>query len=96
MTLARTKPPGFSCAVGRGTAVGRLATFGARVRRQREDTGLSQEQLGFRAGLHPTYLSGIERGIRNLSVRKIVALAAALQIDPAELTRGLRPDRPRG
>ncbi len=63
-----------------------------RVRARRLERGLSQERLGFAAGLHPTYISGIERGVRNVSLRNIVAVAAALKTDPAELTKGLRPD----
>ncbi len=70
-----------------------LEEFGARVRDERTRLGLSQEGLGFKAAMHPTYISGIERGKRNVSLRNIVALAAALKIDPGELTGGLRPDR---
>jgi len=40
--------------------------FGERVRRLRKAKGLSQEELAFRAGVHRTYLGGIERGERNL------------------------------
>jgi len=70
-----------------------LPTFGARVRSFRLERGLSQEQLGFKAGLHPTYISGIERGVRNVGLRNIVELAAALGVDPGGLVKGLRPDR---
>jgi transcriptional regulator with XRE-family HTH domain len=55
--------------------------------------GLSQEGLGFASGLHPTYISGVERGVRNVSLRNVVGLAAALDVDVAELTGGLKPDR---
>jgi transcriptional regulator with XRE-family HTH domain len=72
-----------------------LPTFGTRVRACRLERGLSQEQLGFDAGLHPTYISGIERGLRNVSLRNIVGIAAALRVDPADLLRGMRPDRSR-
>jgi transcriptional regulator with XRE-family HTH domain len=70
-----------------------LETFGERVRAARVGSGLSQEEVGFDAGLHPTYVSGIERGRRNVGLRNIVALAAALRVDPGELLEGLRPDR---
>ena len=66
--------------------------FGGRVRARRLDRGLSQEKLGFGSGLHPTYISGVERGVRNVSLKNIVGIAAALKVDPAELTKGLRPD----
>ena len=68
-----------------------LEEFGVRVRARRLERGLSQERLGFSSGLHPTYISGVERGVRNLSLRNIVAIATALKIDPGELVRGLKP-----
>lgn len=47
--------------------------------------GLSQEELAFKAGVHRTYLGGIERGERNPSLRNISAIAVALGIDLPEL-----------
>jgi hypothetical protein len=41
--------------------------------------------------MHFTYVSSVERGERNISLENIVRLAAALEVDPATLTRGLRP-----
>jgi hypothetical protein len=41
--------------------------------------------------IHFTYVSSIERGRRNLSLQNLLRLAAALDIDPAELARGSRP-----
>lgn len=55
------------------------------LRRLRTATGLSQEELAARAGLHRTYVSSIERGQRNVSVENIFALARALGCRPAEL-----------
>jgi transcriptional regulator with XRE-family HTH domain len=63
---------------------------GARVRKRRSRLGLSQEQLAFRAGLHPTYISGIERGERNVSLINLVRVAGALEVDPGQLVRGLK------
>lgn len=57
----------------------------ANVRRIRNDTGLSQEELADRAGMHRTYISSIERSERNVSLENIFALARALGIAPAEL-----------
>ena len=54
--------------------------FGKRVRELRMKTGMSQEQLGFKANLDRTYISGIERGERNPSLININRLAKALQI----------------
>jgi transcriptional regulator with XRE-family HTH domain len=69
-----------------------LEHFGRRVRARREDIELSQEQLAERAELHRTYISSVEQGRRNLALRNIVKLAQALELDPAELVRGLTWD----
>jgi transcriptional regulator with XRE-family HTH domain len=69
-----------------------LEQFGRRVRERREDIELSQEQLAERADLHRTYISSVEQGRRNLALRNIVKLAQALELDPAELVRGLTWD----
>lgn len=63
--------------------------FGARVRQLREKRGLSQEALAERAGLHWTYVSGVERGLRNPSLSTIGRLAAALENTPSQLLAGL-------
>ncbi|MCL2802639.1 MAG: helix-turn-helix domain-containing protein [Micrococcales bacterium] len=47
--------------------------------------GLSQEQFAHTAGLDRTYVSGVERGIRNPTLDVIHRLAAALGVDPGEL-----------
>lgn len=59
--------------------------FGRNVRHWRKQRGLSQEELADRAQLHPTYVSGIETGYRNPTVRIIARIAAALEVEPAEL-----------
>jgi transcriptional regulator with XRE-family HTH domain len=43
---------------------------------------MSQEELGYKAGLHRTYISDIERGTRNVSLCNFVRLARALGIEP--------------
>ena len=58
---------------------------GQRVREYRQVRQYSQEELAARAGLHPTYVSGIERGHRNLSIVNLYRLAAALGVSPGEL-----------
>jgi ribosome-binding protein aMBF1 (putative translation factor) len=63
--------------------------FGQRVRRCRKHAGLSQEALADLAGLDRTYVSGIERGKRNVSLQNICRLAAALKVEPAHLMKGL-------
>lgn len=66
-----------------------LAAFGERVRARRKALGLSQEQLGHKAYLHRTYIGGIERGERNLSMLHVARLAGALEVDIEELVSGL-------
>jgi DNA-binding XRE family transcriptional regulator len=61
--------------------------FGQRLRELRVERGLSQESLAARAGLDRTYISGIERGRRNLSLGNIERLAIALKVEAAELLR---------
>ena len=55
----------------------------------RRDRGLSQEQLAAKAGLHRAYVGRVERGEQNISLDNILRLAAALEVDPSELVRGL-------
>jgi len=45
--------------------------FGNRLRELRKQKSLSQEDLAFKSGLHRTYISDIERGSRNLSIKNI-------------------------
>lgn len=61
--------------------------FGARVRELRTGSGLSQEQLAERSGLHRTYVSSVERGQRNVGLDNILRLAAALDVPAAALFR---------
>jgi transcriptional regulator with XRE-family HTH domain len=66
-----------------------LGRFGIRVRQRREAKGLSQEAFAAAAGLDRTYISGIERGKRNVSLRNIDVIAKAFGTSISELTRGL-------
>lgn len=54
--------------------------FGVAVRNRRIAAGLSQEKLAERAGLHPTYVSMIERGLRNATLDVSARLAKALKV----------------
>lgn len=62
-----------------------VALFGNNVRRLRDEAGLTQEELAFRANMKRTYLSDLERGKRNPTVRALGRLAAALSVKPADL-----------
>src|SRR5271163_2941715 len=59
--------------------------FGVSVRTWRSRLGISQEELGGRAGLHRTYICDIERGARNVSLESIEKIARALQVSMARL-----------
>lgn len=62
-----------------------LKTFGSAIRKLRMQKGLSQEQLSELCNLHRTYVGGIERGERNVSLINILQIAKALEIHPREL-----------
>jgi transcriptional regulator with XRE-family HTH domain len=53
---------------------------GLNVRRFRTERGWSQEELAFECGLHRTYISGVERGVRNPTVLVLDEIATALKI----------------
>ena len=61
------------------------AAFGRHIRYMRTLRGSTQEEVAHRAGVHVTYLSGIERGVRNPSLKNIRAIAKALGTSTAEL-----------
>lgn len=62
-----------------------LLAFGNRVKQLRLEKNLSQEKLAQICELDRTYISGIERGIRNVSLLNIIKVAKALGIAPSEL-----------
>ena len=66
------------------------ATLAENVRTNRKRLDLSQEALAEAAGLHRTYVSGIERGTRNPSIAIVEKLARALRVDPADLLANRR------
>ena len=59
--------------------------FGQAVRHFREKMKISQEDLADRAHLHRTYISDIERGSRNVSLKNIFKLASALGVSPSKI-----------
>ena len=59
---------------------------------QKKARQLSQEQLGFLSNLDRTYISGVERGIRNPSLTAIVSLASGLDITVSELLENLETE----
>lgn len=58
---------------------------GKNLREYRRKAGFSQEGLAFECGLHRTYVSGVERGIRNPTILVLEKIAKALGISAAKL-----------
>jgi transcriptional regulator with XRE-family HTH domain len=63
--------------------------FGASVRKYRKALQWSQEELAEASGLHWTYIGGIERGERNVSLQNIVKVARALKLSVSTLLKTL-------
>jgi len=61
--------------------------FGKRVRELRKQKQMSQGDLAKILGVHPTYISGIERGVRNMALKNIEKLAKALGVKIEELMK---------
>lgn len=63
--------------------------FGENLVHRRKTAGLSQEQLGLRAGLHRTEIGLLERGARVPRIDTLLKLAEALETTPADLLHGI-------
>jgi transcriptional regulator with XRE-family HTH domain len=63
--------------------------FGRAIRRIREKQAINQEEAAERCGLHRTYYSGIERGIRNVSLVNIEKIAKGLKKTLPELFKAV-------
>lgn len=63
--------------------------FGQRVRELRQTKGWSQEAFAAKCGLDRTYISGIERGKRNVSLRNIEVIAETLGLTLSDLMKGV-------
>lgn len=64
---------------------------GRNIRRLRRERGLSQEDLAAEIGVHRTYMGGVERGERNLTLRSLERLAERLGVSPLSLLEGSDP-----
>ena len=67
-----------------------LTTFGLRIRELRTAKNISQEDLALRSGMDRSYVGGVERGERNISLVNIGKLADALEEDLALVFAGLQ------
>lgn len=73
-------------------AVGDLQkVVGRNLRAYRQARGLSQEAFADVLGVHRTYMGGLERGERNLTLRSLERLAVTIEVEPVELLRGATP-----
>lgn len=54
--------------------------FGQKMKELRKQKNLSQERLALKSGLHRTYISDVERGARNVSIKNIEKIAKALSV----------------
>lgn len=68
-------------------------TLGHNLRAYRQQRGLSQEDLAEQLDVHRTYMGGIERGERNLTLRSVERIAEHLHIDPLVLLTPLERHR---
>lgn len=65
---------------------------GWNVRKYRTERGLSQEGLAFECALHRTYVSGVERGVRNPTVLVLEVIATGLHVPAWRLLQDPDPE----
>ncbi len=61
--------------------------FGENMRQRRLALNISQEELSFRAGLHRNYISDVERGTRNVSIKSMEKIAQGLEVSLYQLLK---------
>lgn len=61
--------------------------FGELLKKLRQDKGLSQDKLAEKCGLHVNYISFLERGINQPSLKTIFLISEALELKPEELVK---------
>lgn len=66
-----------------------LKIFGEKVKLKRAELKLSQEELAFKCGFDRTYISLVERGLRNISLSNLSILAEGLNTNISSLTKDL-------
>ena len=67
-----------------------LIVLGKKIRKLREQSGLSQEAFASKAGLDRAYYGGVERGERNVASINLIQIAAALGVEVGELFPSIR------
>lgn len=68
-----------------GSDIGEI--FGGVLQRRRQEVGMTQEELAFRADVDRTFVSRLERGIRQPTITTLIGLGAALGVPAADLVR---------
>jgi transcriptional regulator with XRE-family HTH domain len=63
-------------------------TVGRNLRAYRDERGMSQEELAHVVGVHRTYMGGVERGERNLTLKTVERIAGRIGVDAVELLQG--------
>jgi transcriptional regulator with XRE-family HTH domain len=66
-----------------------LLILGENIKQYRLEKGWSQEELADKSGLHRTYVGGIERGERNITVKVLHKLAITLDVEIGQLLKGV-------
>jgi transcriptional regulator with XRE-family HTH domain len=66
-----------------------LIRLGERIRKLRQAKGLSQEGFALECGIDRTYVSGIERGVRNPTIQVLSVLARGLGTTVSNVTKGI-------
>lgn len=66
---------------------------GRNIRDRRNELSWTQEDLAFHAGLNRSYLSGVESGLRNISLATLITIANALEVDVARLFENTAQER---
>ena len=69
--------------------------LGTNIRKLRADRGLSQEELAHRAGIDRSYLSEVENGHKSIGVMVLDDIAAALEVEVADLFKGYKRPKSR-
>jgi transcriptional regulator with XRE-family HTH domain len=67
-----------------------LVAFGLAIQKRRREMELSQEEAAARAGIHRTYFADVERGVRNVGIKNVVAIARGLDVTPSDLLKKIR------
>ncbi|MBI1800583.1 MAG: helix-turn-helix transcriptional regulator [Chloroflexi bacterium] len=67
-----------------------LKRLGDNLKQFRQSKGLSQEKLAELTDLHRTYIGGVERGERNISLLNLIRIAEALGVSVADLVKGIK------